>query len=322
MATKWGRNESIIWPPHVPIRSYTAIAGVILCTCLFVWQRLHFTLTPLQQSYISEYVRSEIGATFHAHQSYRLVYLAGVHVKPRLALPVDLSKGKTTLPNGRVTPVALTELPLAQGYLYPFRGPTQKLSDEAVSHWLRGAIFDNHGVMGTFMVSWIEGGVCLVFLLWFTTAHAVLLARLPQDRQPDAFAQCWRKDWQDKDGHLLPAKHLSAWIESNLYLDLSTAPFDVADAALFPEAGACGDCPKHSGYNTRLFADVAEDMCLDAACWKQKSTRTLDNALAAKPQLVQIETTWNSSRERRDGALRVGSYTLLTVTKKQKGPQW
>lgn len=153
-----------------------------------------------------------------------------------------------------------------------------------------------------------------------TTAHAVLLARLPQDRQPDAFAQCWRKDWQDKDGHLLPAKHLSAWIESNLYLDLSTAPFDVADAALFPEAGACADCPKHSGYNTRLFADVVEDMCLDAACWKQKANRTLNNALAAKPQLVQIETTWNSSKERRDGALRVGSYTLLTVTKKQKGP--
>ena len=168
MATKWGRNESIIWPPHVPIRSYTAIAGVVLCTLLFVYQRLHFTLTPLQQSYIGEYIRSEAGAVFHAHQTYRLVYLAGAHRKPRLALPVDLSKGKTTLPNGRVTPVALTELPIAQGYLYPFRGPAQKLPDETVSRWLRDAIFEGRGVLGTFMVSWIEGGVCLVFLLWFS----------------------------------------------------------------------------------------------------------------------------------------------------------
>jgi hypothetical protein len=168
MATKWGRNESIIWPPHVPIRTYTAIAGAVLCTLLFVYQRLHFTLTPLQQSYIGEYIRSEVGATFKAHQTYRLVYLAGAHMKPRLALPVDLSKGKTTLPNGRITPVALTELPLAQGYLYPFRGPSQKLSDTVVSRWLRGAIFDNHGVMRTFLVSWIEGGALLVFLLWFS----------------------------------------------------------------------------------------------------------------------------------------------------------
>ena len=51
-----------------------------------------------------------------------------------------------------------------------------------------------------------------------TASHANLLARLPQDTQAEAFEQCWRKDWQDKEPHLLPAKHLSAWIQSNLYL--------------------------------------------------------------------------------------------------------
>jgi hypothetical protein len=34
--------------------------------------------------------------TFKAHQDYRLVYLAGEKVKPRLALPVDLSRDGTT----------------------------------------------------------------------------------------------------------------------------------------------------------------------------------------------------------------------------------
>ena len=61
MATQWGRRETIIWPPHVPILSYTAIATALLCTCLFVWQRLTFSLTPLQRSYISEYIRSGVG---------------------------------------------------------------------------------------------------------------------------------------------------------------------------------------------------------------------------------------------------------------------
>ena len=42
-----------------------------------------------------------------------------------------------------------------------------------------------------------------------TASHANLLARLPQDAQANAYEQCWRKDWQDKEPHLLPAKHLS-----------------------------------------------------------------------------------------------------------------
>ena len=37
-----------------------------------------------------------------------------------------------------------------------------------------------------------------------TASHANLLARLPQDIQAEAFEQCWRKDWQDKEPHLLP----------------------------------------------------------------------------------------------------------------------
>ncbi len=36
-----------------------------------------------------------------------------------------------------------------------------------------------------------------------TASHANLLARLPQEVQAQAFEQCWRKDWQDKEPHLL-----------------------------------------------------------------------------------------------------------------------
>ena len=43
-----------------------------------------------------------------------------------------------------------------------------------------------------------------------TASHANLIARLPQEHQEKAFAQCWRKDWQDTEAHLLPAKHVAA----------------------------------------------------------------------------------------------------------------
>ena len=42
--------------------------------------------------------------------------------------------------------------------------------------------------------------------------HSLTLAGEPSR----AFELCWRKDWQDQEPHLLPAKHLSTWIQTNL----------------------------------------------------------------------------------------------------------
>lgn len=166
MANQWGRKETVIWPPHVPVMSYSAVAAALLCTCLFLWQRLHFSLLPLQRSYITEYMRSGIGSTFKAHESYHLLYLAGGKFKARLALPVDFTTGTTTLPDGKHLPVALSELAQAQGYQFPFRGPTQKLADASMYRWLHDAIYDK-GILALFTPSLIEGAICLVAMLWF-----------------------------------------------------------------------------------------------------------------------------------------------------------
>jgi ParB family chromosome partitioning protein len=139
-----------------------------------------------------------------------------------------------------------------------------------------------------------------------TASHANLIARLPQESQAGAFEQCWRKDWQDKEPHLLPAKHLSAWIQTNLYLSLADAPFDREDTTLSPTAGACTTCPRRSGYNTALFADVVSDQCLDSSCYHVKVEAFLDREIAAHPGLVQIENGWRNPKEQRPGALQRG----------------
>jgi ParB family transcriptional regulator, chromosome partitioning protein len=95
-----------------------------------------------------------------------------------------------------------------------------------------------------------------------TASHASLIARLAQDSQKGAFTQCWRKDWQDDEPHLLPAMHLPAWVANNVYLPLDEAPFHREDYTLNPTAGVCSNCPRRSGYNTSLFVDVAGDQCL------------------------------------------------------------
>jgi ParB family chromosome partitioning protein len=147
-----------------------------------------------------------------------------------------------------------------------------------------------------------------------TASHASLIARLPQESQAKAYEQCWRKDWQDKEAHLLPSKYLSAWIQDNLYLNLADAPFDRDDATLNPAAGACDTCPRRSGYNTSLFADVQGDQCLDAPCYYSKIAAHIEREIAAHPNLVQIETSWRNPKEQRPGALTKGEYRELPTS--------
>jgi ParB family transcriptional regulator, chromosome partitioning protein len=142
-----------------------------------------------------------------------------------------------------------------------------------------------------------------------TASHANLIARLPQESQAEAFEQCWRKDWQDTEPHLLPAKHVSAWIQNNLYLSLADAPFDREDPTLNPAAGACVTCPRRSGYNTFLFSDVTDgDQCLDGACYQTKLTAHIDREVAAHPELIQIENGWRNAKEQRPGAVQRGVF--------------
>lgn len=146
-----------------------------------------------------------------------------------------------------------------------------------------------------------------------TASHANLIARLPQEHQAEAFENCWRKDWQDNEAHLLPAKHLSAWIQANLYLNLAEAPFDREDTTLKPEAGACVTCSRRSGFNTSLFADVQGDQCLDAPCFQAKLAAHIDREIATRPELVSIETAWRTPKEQRPGTLQRHQYRELDI---------
>ncbi len=145
-----------------------------------------------------------------------------------------------------------------------------------------------------------------------TATHALLIARLPEARQAEAYEHCWRKDWQDKEAHLLPARSLAAWIEQNMYLHLADPPFPTDDADLAPEAGACCQCQKRSGFNTRLFHDIDRDVCLDGQCWNAKREAHLARTLSARPELIPIDAgPWKPQNERTPGALRKSEYIVI-----------
>jgi ParB family chromosome partitioning protein len=128
--------------------------------------------------------------------------------------------------------------------------------------------------------------------------HALLIAKLPAAQQQAAFAAAFRSMWTS-DGNqqiLIPVRELAAWIESNILLELAAAPFSKQDETLVPDAGACTNCPKRTGFNTLLFSDVRKDSCTDPVCFRSKLDAHVAQTSETKPKLVQISSAW-SSRE-------------------------
>jgi ParB family chromosome partitioning protein len=133
--------------------------------------------------------------------------------------------------------------------------------------------------------------------------HALLLAKLPTDRQIQALSACFKEVYNNGSKPariLLPVRNLQFWIDSNILLVLKDAPFSKRDAQLVPAAGSCADCPKRTGHNKLLFGDDLGrqgDRCTDPTCYQAKVDAHVAKAIAAKPELVQISTAYGAQKE-------------------------
>jgi ParB family transcriptional regulator, chromosome partitioning protein len=147
-----------------------------------------------------------------------------------------------------------------------------------------------------------------------TIGHALLIAKLQASQQQEAFAAAFRGMWTSEGNSqvLIPVRELAAWIESNILLQLASVPFDKQDEALVPAAGACVNCPKRTGFNKLLFADVRKDSCTDPLCFRAKVDAHVAKTTEKKPELVQISSAWNT----REGApLGRNRYVELQIKK-------
>lgn len=100
-------------------------------------------------------------------------------------------------------------------------------------------------------------------------SHALLVARIPTPGlQNKAMGEItsWRGD------EVMPYAVAKEHIRNRYMLALASAPFDPRDAQLMPAAGSCADCPKRTGNQQLLFADVGHaDTCTDPDCYKGKA---------------------------------------------------
>jgi ParB family transcriptional regulator, chromosome partitioning protein len=127
--------------------------------------------------------------------------------------------------------------------------------------------------------------------------------KLQPAQQEEALSSCYQEQYGTNNKSkrtLLPVRHLQQWIEHNILLELASAPFSKKDAQLVPEAGSCVDCPKRTGHNKLLFADMGtgqKDLCSDPKCYAAKLDAHIRQTIAAKPKLVQISTGYGQQKE-------------------------
>ncbi len=102
-----------------------------------------------------------------------------------------------------------------------------------------------------------------------TASTALLVARIP-DGQLQAAAV---KDLLENGTEPVSYRGALDHIQRHYMLQLKDAPFDTTSAELVPKAGPCTTCPKRTGNQRELFADVTStDVCTDPPCYEKKKT--------------------------------------------------
>jgi len=99
---------------------------------------------------------------------------------------------------------------------------------------------------------------------------ALVVARLNPEHQPEALE--WALSRSRYDDRMVSFRVFADYVQREFMTRLSEAPFPRDDALIVPAAGPCTTCPKRSGNQSELFADVkSADICTDLLCFRAKS---------------------------------------------------
>src|ERR1700734_2367451 len=173
--TKWGRKETMIWPPHSPIYTYGAVFMAVVLTGLFLYCRFSFGNNSLQRFYTPIYIRSSIaGAIGTGRQdNYRMLMVGARGIPPRLAMNADVTDGKTPEPGGKPIPLALSKSALQHGYVLLYLGPEQSYIDARLSAYLKTAVYGGDTLFDLYELPLLFGLASLIIQLPFSIAKDV-----------------------------------------------------------------------------------------------------------------------------------------------------
>jgi ParB family chromosome partitioning protein len=153
-----------------------------------------------------------------------------------------------------------------------------------------------------------------------SVTHALEIARLQPNDQRRALQECFPQHrnanaiLKDKKAEAITVRELRAWVEREIHLDLTHAPFDPQDETLLPAAGACARCPKRTGSDPLLFPEVRhKSTCTDRECYRLKIEALVQirvkplEAEGEKPLRVSQAASWQTNGHAKD-VLHEGEY--------------
>jgi len=173
--TKWGRKETIIWPPHSPIYTYGGVFIAVVLTGFFIYCRFAFGNDPLQRFYMPTYIRSSVAGAVGAtrRDNHRMLMLAARGIPPRFAMNGDVTEGATPEPGGKPIPLALSQSASRSGYVLLYRGPEQNYNDASLSAYLKTTIYGGDSLFDIYKLPLFFGLVSLIIQLPFSIAKDV-----------------------------------------------------------------------------------------------------------------------------------------------------
>ena len=225
--------------------------------------------------------------------------------------------------------------PLEQGkavetLMIKYKGDTQAVASKMGKsvRWVMQRVVLSKNLSKNWKVAIIENPY---FRLW-TAAHLQLIAVFPANIQTELL-KAYDADIWDFNG-TISVKQLENELAKRLKL-LNKAPWSLGDTKLVTGIKACNKCTKRSSHQPGLFDDTTDletikknDRCLDAECWKQKTTAWLKDRISVikasdHPGLVCVATNsptyyegeklgeiygglvsnWKASKERAKGAV-------------------
>jgi len=150
----------------------------------------------------------------------------------------------------------------------------------------------------------VEPARALLVAGTISAGHGILLARLQPADQKKLVRELTERSASGREGRVISVRELDDLIHRTVLLELSRAPFQRDDGELLQSAGACIHCPKRTGSQGALFADVyKQDYCTDPACFRAKLdalvARRKKDLAAEGGELLEVVSKTASSQERR-----------------------
>ena len=173
--TKWGRKETIIWPPHSPIYTYGAVFMAAVLTGLFLFCRFSFANSPLQRFYMPIYIRSSVAGAIGGtrRDNYRMLMVGARGVTPRLATNADVTDGKTPEPGGKPIQLELSQSALRHGYVLLYQEPPRSYIDRSLNGYLKSAVYGGDSLFDLYKLPLLFGFLSLIIQFPFSMAKDV-----------------------------------------------------------------------------------------------------------------------------------------------------